>query len=404
VVVGTRGALLAPLPPPATLVLLDEHEAAHKPPGAPRLHSREILAERARREGSRLLLLSATPSVETWWRAAERRWALRGIARPAWPEVLTADTRGILRHHPLTLPLTRALTEVPRRGRPVALVVSREASALGCEECASVLRCGGCGVALAFSRQPAGLACRLCGRQEAPPEACPACRGRRLGPVGWSAERVEAAVRRRFPALSVARWRRGPAPQAQVLIGTPALLRALPPGGASAVGFVALDAFLRVPDFRGAERALAHLWTAAEATGPRGRVVVQTLHPDHYAVRAAVTGDRSAFYDPELAFRQELGYPPFRRLAAVSVTGGREAVVRELAQECARSLTGVAGLTVYPPAPRGPGGARRSRWRFVVKGPDDLPALLAGPLAPRLQRRRERGAVVEVEMDPLALG
>ncbi len=118
VVVGTRSALLVPLPPPATLVLLDEHDPAHKPPGAPRIHSRDILARRAALEHSRFLLLSATPSVESWWRAGDRQMARPAADAGPWPEIVTADTRGILRNHPLTLPLTRAIEETAPHRRP----------------------------------------------------------------------------------------------------------------------------------------------------------------------------------------------------------------------------------------------------------------------------------------------
>jgi hypothetical protein len=117
-VVGTRSALLTPLPPPATLALIDEHDPAHKPPGAPRLHSRDLLRRRAELDGSRLLLLSATPSAESWWHARQGR-IVRPDAPPApWPQVITADTRGVLRNHPLTLPLTRAIEDMSRQGQP----------------------------------------------------------------------------------------------------------------------------------------------------------------------------------------------------------------------------------------------------------------------------------------------
>jgi len=120
VVVGTRGALLVPLPPPATLVLLDEHDPAHKPPGPPRLHSRDILLRRAALDGSRLVMLSGAPSAEIW-RKTEAGTVTRVAGGPAaWPEVIPADTRGILRNHPLTLPLTRAIETMSRAGRGVA--------------------------------------------------------------------------------------------------------------------------------------------------------------------------------------------------------------------------------------------------------------------------------------------
>jgi primosomal protein N' (replication factor Y) len=202
VVVGTRGALLVPLSAPATLVLLDEQDSAHKPPGPPRLHSRDILLHRAELEGSRLVMLAGAPSVESWHRAEAGGLTRVGGRPAAWPEVVTADTRGILRNHPLTLPLTRAIENMSRAGRAVLLVVSRAAGALGCNDCGTVLRCPDCGVALAVRRDRRSLACRLCARADALPERCPGCGGHKLQPFGWDAERVEASVRRRFPRLA----------------------------------------------------------------------------------------------------------------------------------------------------------------------------------------------------------
>jgi primosomal protein N' len=224
VVVGTRSALLTPLPPPALLALIDEHDPAHKPPGAPRLHSRDLLLRRAELDGSRLLLLSGAPSAESWWHARQGR-IVRPDAPPApWPEVITADTRGILRNHPLTLPLTRAIEDMSRRGRRAVLVVSRRTSALACDECGAVLRCPDCGVALALARDRSALRCPLCARADTPPDHCPACGGHRLSPFGWDPERVQTSVAQRFPRLTISRHDL----EAQVLISTPALAPALP--------------------------------------------------------------------------------------------------------------------------------------------------------------------------------
>ncbi|HZP39057.1 MAG TPA: hypothetical protein VFE48_21430 [Methylomirabilota bacterium] len=396
VVVGTRSALLAPLPPPATLALIDEHDAAHKPPGAPRLHSRDLLLRRAALEGSRLLLLSATPSVETWWRAQDRQITAAAAPAGPWPQVITADTRGILRNHPLTLPLTRAIDESARHGRRVALIVSRRAAALACDECGAILRCPDCGVPLALPRDRQELRCPLCARRDAPPEQCADCGGHRLSPFGWDPERVQVSVVRRFPRLGVSRQSQ----DAQVVIGTPALLRLLPARSVGCVGFVALDGLLRVPDFRAGERAWQLLWAAAEAVMPDGRVIVQTQHPEHYAVRSAQAQDRAIFYKEELRFRAELGYPPFRRLCQISTRAREDDRARALAEECAAALRGLEGLTIYPPASASPARTRTGRWRFVVKGPADLPHRLAPALRPLLGKRRGSAGVVEVEMDP----
>ena len=403
VVVGTRSALLAPLPPPTTLVLLDEHDPAHKPPGAPRLHSRDLLGKRAALDGSRLLLLSATPSVETWWRAENRQILRPEATVAAWPEIITADTRGILRNHPLTLPLTRAIEDSARRGLRTALIVSRRTAALACEECGTSLRCPECGVALALSRDRRELRCPLCARTDPPPDHCPGCGGHRLSPFGWDAERVEVSVVRRFPRLTVSRQNL----ETQVVIGTPALLRAMPARSLGAVGIVALDGLLRVPDFRAGERAWRLLWEAAEAVATDGRVIVQTQHPEHYAIRSVQAQDRASFYVEEVRFRSELGYPPFRRLCEIGARAREEARAHALADECAAALRGIGGLTVYPPAPVGSSAstaARRRRWRFVVKGPIDLPRLLAPALAPLLGRRRGSAGMIEVEMDPQSNG
>jgi len=400
VVVGTRGALLVPLTAPATLVLLDEQDSAHKPPGPPRLHSRDILLHRAELEGSRLLMLAGAPSVESWQRAEAGALA-RVAGRPAaWPEIVTADTRGILRNHPLTLPLTRAIETMSRTGRAVLLVVSRAAGALGCNDCGAVLRCPDCGVALAIRRDRRSLACRLCAMAEALPERCPSCGGHKLQPFGWDAERVEASVRRRFPRLTVSRTD----PGAQVVIGPAALLRVARARPWGAVGFVWLDGLLRVPDFRAGERAFQVLWAAAEATGAGGRLIVQTLHPDHYALAAVRDGSREAFYGQELEFRAELGYPPFRRLCQISALGKAAAGGRALLDEVSDTLRGIPELTIYPAMALGrAGAASAARLRFVVKGPADLPGRIGPALRPFLERGRRSHGVVEIEMDPLSI-
>lgn len=406
VVVGTRSALLAPLPPPALLALVDEHDPAHKPPGAPRLHSRDLLRARAAVDGSRLVLLSATPSAESWARAEAAECERPDPGRGPWPEWVTADTRGILRNHPLTLPLTRAIEDSARRGRRVALVLTRESAALGCDDCGAIFRCPDCGVALALSRAGGWLGCRLCGRREALPEACPGCAGHHLSAVGWGIERVEASLRKRFPRLAVARpgARRGaPGPEhAAIVLGTPTVLRLLPPRTLGCVGFVALDGMLRIPDFRAGERVFQALWAAGEAVAPDGRVIVQTLHPEHYAIQAARAQARGAFYAEELRFREELGYPPYRRLCVISTTAPEDGAAQKLIEECRASLRGLRDVTVYPAARRSPPASRRARWTALAKGPAELPALIAEPLRPLRERRRRSAGVVEVEMDPVS--
>ncbi len=406
--VGTRGALLAPLPTGATIALLDEHEAAHKPPGPPRLHSRDIVLERAARAGLDAVLTSATPSVETWWRADSGRARLVAGERAPWPAVHVADTRGILRREPLTPALARAVREALAAGRRALLVVSRLTSALACDECGAIVRCPECDVALAYARATRSLTCRVCGRATPMPERCPGCLGRRLSPFGWNAERVEHAVRRRFPKARVARYDpeargargergRAEATVAEIVIGTRGALRLFGPAALGTAGFVAPDQLLRLPDFRAGERLFALLWAAAERVAPDGQVIVQSQTPEHYAFEACARQDLDAFYGQEMKFRGELGYPPFRRLAIVTLTGPSPAVARRLGDEVSAQLEGAPGLTVYPAV-----AARRDRARrIVVKGHADLASRLAEALGEfRGPRPKSRG-IMDVEVDPV---
>jgi len=407
--VGTRSALLAPLPAGATLALVDEHEAAHKPPGPPRLHSRDVVLERAARGGLDAVLTSATPSVETWWRADSGRARLVTGEPAPWPAIQLADTRGILRREPLTPGLARTVRETLAAGRRALLLVSRLTSALACDECGAVVRCPECDVALAYTRAARTLTCRVCGRQTPLPETCPGCRGRRLSPFGWNAERVEHAVRRRFPRARVARYdpdatrgakaerQRAEAAAAEIVIGTRGALRLFGPASLGVAGFVSPDHFLRLPDFRAGERLFSLLWAAAERVLPGGGLVVQSQTPEHYVFAACARQDLGAFYRQEMKFRGELGYPPFRRLAIVTVTAPAAAETRRLGDEVAAALASATALTVYPPAP-----ARRDRARrIVVKGHADLATRLAEALGDFRRPRPKSRGIIDVEVDPV---
>jgi primosomal protein N' (replication factor Y) len=406
--VGTRSALLAPVPSKAAIAVLDEHENAHQPPGAPRIHTREVVLERARRLGYSTLLTSATPSAEMWHRVESGQALMRTAPAAPWPVFTMADTRGILRREALTPALAREMREALAAGGRVFLGVSRLASALACDECGHVVRCPSCGIALAYSRAAAALRCRLCGATTPLPDRCPECQGHRLSPFGWGAERVEHAVRRRFPKARIARvdreMSRGAgaeaqrmAAEAEVVIGTRGALRLFGPGALGLAAFVSPDQLLRLPDFRAGEHAFALLWAAAERVRPAGRVVIQSQNPSHYAYDAVSRQDLASFYRHELEFRRELGYPPFRRLAVIAARGASREASDLLAEEVVAALRGDPTLTVYPPAPE---GKRRSR-HVVVKGARDLPGRLRAALREfRAPARRTRG-IIEVEVDPI---
>jgi primosomal protein N' (replication factor Y) len=416
IAVGTHSALLAPLPAPATLALLDEHDSAHKPPGAARFHSRDGALARARAEGHRLLLTSATPSVESWWRAESGQFSLSDGAPTPWPSVSVVDLRERSHGIPLSPPLCQAVADTLRDGRQVLLLITKLGAGLACQECGHFFRCPECEIALCYSRASRDLSCRLCRWRSTAPSICPSCRGRRFSTVGWSAEQTEEAVRRNFPKTPVMRydgelargrrrmatWRAIKDGAVGVVIGTRAVLKAVSAERLGAIGVITPDPLLRLPDFRAAERTFSFLWAAAERAGQEARLVVQTQHPNHYAMTAVAQQQLTLFYKHELRYRAELRYPPFSRLARIAVRAPREGVARTTIDELARELSALPHVTVYGPSsiasrPRG------RRWQLLLKGGQDLPALLSGALRPVLDRRRSGSAVVEIEMDPLEL-
>src|SRR5262245_21323719 len=405
---GARSALLAALPPPAILALLDEHEAAHKPPGPPRMHSRDVALERAARESLALVMTAATPSVEAWWRAESGLIDMPVREPGPWPAVSIADTRGILRREPLTPPLARAIRETLAARRRVFLVISRLTSSLACDECGTVVRCGQCAIAFAYSRAAARLVCRLCGASQPLPDTCAACQGRRLTPFGWGAERVEHAVRRRFPDARIARWdaeasrgargeaQRAAAAAADVVIGTRGALRLFGPAALGLAAFVAPDQLLRAPDFRAAERTLALAWAAAERVATDGAVIIQSQNPGHYAFDAVARQSLTELYRHEVKFRAELGYPPFRRLAVVTVRAADSTETRRMADAVGAALREGKDLTVYPPVPDRSDRVRR----IVAKGSAELPHRLDVALSEFKTLTTGRG-MIDVEVDPV---
>src|SRR5262249_53696412 len=158
------------------------------------------------------------------------------------------------------------------------------------------------------------------------------------------------------------------------------------------------DQLLRLPDFRAGERTLALLWAAAERVGPDGRLVIQSQNPSHYVFEAVARQDLADFYRHELRFRRELGYPPFRPLAVISLRGRTSTESSRLADEVVAILRGARSLTVYPPPSAGARGRER---QVVVKGDRDLPAALRDALGAFLPPALRGRGIMDVEVDPV---
>ena len=391
-------------------------------------HARDVAVMRAKIEKCVLVLGSATPSLESHANAADNRYRLLTLPdrvenRPL-PEVAVIDLRNRPMKTPLSDELTAAISANLVAGGQTLLFLNRRgfANFLQCNACGEPIRCPNCSVSLTWHERPPALHCHHCAHTLRRPERCAACGEPALAIWGWGTERLEALLRESFPAARIARldrdttrrkgsmeemlgaWRSG---RVDILIGTQMIAKGHDVTGVTLVGVVFADLSLNLPDFRGCERTFQLLAQVAGRAGRgerRGRVLVQTLQPDHFALQAALHHDFAGFATRELEGRGELGYPPFSRLVLLRVEGENEEGVKRSIDAIARDLRGAAGRGI---AVLGPAAAPLER----LRGRHRRQVLLRGRSAAALRqlvsrvlaaqpRRRGDGPRVIVDVDP----
>ncbi len=439
VVIGARSALFAPIPRLGLIVVVEDHDAAYKQGEAPRYHGRDLALVRAREAGCPIVLGSATPSLESWSAACAGRFRLlrlttraNAVPLPA-VEILDLRAERVSRHDPqadqlIAAALRDALIETYRAGEQSVLFLNRRGWALllHCDACGHVERCKECSVSLTLHRARRAAICHHCGFARARPQSCSAC-GVDLAARGSGTEQLEAIVASLLPAARVARldrdvgaqaghttrvlraWRAG---ELDVLVGTQMVTKGHDAPGVTLIGVVLADASLHFPDFRANERTFQLLAQVAGRAGRGerpGRVIIQTRHPDHPSLIAARSHDFEGFAAAELRTREELGYPPYSRLARILLEGPATEVDTH-AQDAAMALRTAAAavstdrggtLSVLGPAPAPLERLRgRDRRQILVKASDhrNLAAMLdRARLAANGQTR------LVVDIDPLSM-
>jgi len=401
VVVGARSAVFAPVPRLGLVVLDEEQEASYKQEEDPKYHAREVALHRARLSEAVVVLGSATPAVETAYRAQQGEFCRlelreRVDGRPM-PAVRLVDMRAELaagHRHIFSRDLKAALADRLDRGEQALLFLNRRgfATFVLCRDCGHGLRCRRCSVGLTYHQPRDEVACHYCDARARAPRVCPRCGSHRIRYFGLGTQRVEAELGALFPGVRVVRMdadttgRKGAHEailrafedrQAQVLVGTQMVARGLDLPGITLVGVVAADTALYLPDFRAAERTFQLLVQVAGRAGrgeDPGEVIVQTYAPDHYSVQMALAHDYAGFLRHELVERRQAGYPPFVTMANFLCAAPRTETARRAAAILAARLAGAirdAGAEVLGPAPAPLERLKgRSRWQVLLKGPD----------------------------------
>lgn len=427
-VVGARSAVFTPLDNLGLIVLDEEHEGSYKQDSAPRYHARDVVKELARLHGCPYVLGSATLSIESFFAAENDRLTLLTLperaAEAKLPSVVVVDLRrGYQEGRPAILSdaLLDRMESALLAGHQAILFLNRRAYSpfIVCRDCGHEFLCPNCAVSLSYSRKHLALRCHHCGYKEAAPEICPECAGHKLSPFGVGTEKVEEAVAKAFPDARVARLDRDVTAkkgelerilaafrgrQLDVLVGTQIVAKGLHFPGVTVVGVISADTALNLPDFRATERTFQLLSQVAGRAGrgeSPGEVVIQTLNPDHIAVRAAQSHNYHGLYSQVLRERQDAVYPPFCQLINVIFSGERLSAVMETAEHIAEELQNMDGLEILGPA-ECPLERLQTRYRhhLLIKSSPDADL---SQLEPILGTMPENGVHIQVDVDPYNL-
>jgi primosomal protein N' (replication factor Y) len=435
VAVGARSAVFAPVAQLGVIVVDEEHDASYKNGETPRYLARDVARVRCRLEHARLILGSATPSIETIAAVGERLALLRLPARVAarpLPPVELVDLRSAPlvatgRAIPWSEALGTAMGAALARREQVILLLNRRgyASFLQCPACGHVPECPDCSISLTLHRSPPALRCHYCDRRQPVPAKCPECSEAVQRARGIGTQQLEELVAERYPGARVARmdldttgtkWShhkildrigRG---EIDVLLGTQMIAKGMDFPDVTLVGVVDADVALHLPDFRAAERTFQLLAQVAgrAGRGPKGgRVVVQTRDPDHPALRFAAKHDVEGFLEHERIARESPPYPPIVALANVVISSEAESTAAKDAVTVGEWFGRLVasqrlGLSILGPAPCPIARVqRRWRWHILLKGASEEIGRVVRYAAPRagdLVRSR-----VVLDRDPASL-
>ena len=395
IMIGPRSALFTPFEHLGLIVIDEEHETSYQSEMPPKYHAREVAVHRASMVGASVILGSATPSLESYYRAQKGRYTLFTLTKRAGgaslPKVWVTDLREELERKNRSIfggKLMELMQDRLAKKEQIILFLNRRgyAGSVSCRKCGEVIKCTHCSVSMTAHMRYGRLehlVCHYCGYQATMPALCPKCRSRYIGTFGIGTQKVEQLVRERFPQARVLRMdadtttgkeghekilRDFAAGSADILIGTQMIVKGHDFPNVTLVGILAADLSLNVGDFRAAERTYQLLAQAAGRAGrgeKPGDVVLQTYQPEHYSIVSAAKQDYLGFYEQELIQRQILHYPPVSNILGVLVLSEQRGHAQELADRLAEQMRRYEQVVILGPAPASLSKAK-DVYRYVI--------------------------------------
>lgn len=438
-VVGARSALFAPFPNLGLVIVDEEHDPAYKQEKGARYQARDAAVVRAKQADAVVLLGSGTPSVQSYYNASRERYSLlrmpERVEKRPLPEVEVIDMKAMAsegkEEEILSPALQEALSGVVTSGKQAILFLNRRGfyRVHLCRSCGKPVRCPNCEVSLIYHLRENHLACHYCGYHCRPQTLCPACGREGLRAYGFGTERLEAELRERYPSLRTARMDRDNVRQKghtfdllrkfarreiDVLVGTQMVTKGYDFPHVTLVGVIGADFSLAFPDFRAGERTFQILSQVSGRAGrgqDKGRVMIQTFYPEHYAVTAARDHDYPTFFQKEIELREQLGYPPFSYLACLRLEGNQKSKTEEMARRVVDGMMQVVGswpkrgkdLQVLGPV-EAPLSKLKGKYRWQIfiksKGPNLLHVFLKKLQGHFKRLLRGSGVRLTVDIDP----
>jgi len=432
VAIGARSAVFAPFENIGLIIVDEEHENSYKQDEGLRYSARDVAIMRAKLLNAVAVLGSATPSLESYYNARSGKYQYLHLAdrvdhRPM-PEVAVIDVKTLPKSSLYSPLLIEHITQRLARNEQSLLLLNRRgfSSVLICGDCGVAVKCPSCSVSLTFHKTERKLKCHYCGFITRPPDKCPACSGLAMKLLGSGTQKIEEELKALFPAARILRMDSDSVKGRQayetllgkvdrrevdILLGTQMIAKGHDFPAVTLVGVVDADVGLNLPDFRAAEKTFQLVTQAAGRAGRGalgGEVIIQTMNPNHYSVRHSMTHDYEGFYNEEIAYRTQLGYPPVGRIIKLEIKSAQESLAGEAAktaQNRIRSLMRGKNTVLLGPAPA-PISRVRGQYRFhllLLSQQRDKIRSLAIEGRNAVEEKYGRKCKVIVDVDPVNL-
>lgn len=357
IVIGARSAIFAPIKNLGLIILDEEHVESYKQDVAPFYHAREVAIFRSKNSNAKLLMGSATPSLDSRARAKTGLYHLlvlnKRINNQALPKTTIVNMRDFSNidrnSYIFSLKLRDSIKKTLQRNEQIILLINRRgfSTNISCRKCGHVFKCPTCGIALTYHRSEGLLKCHHCDYVEVESDSCPECGSKYLMRTGFGTERIEEEVHRLFPEARTLRLDSDSArvrtriskvvkafaeKEADILIGTQMIAKGHDFKDVTLVGIVLADIGLNMPNYRSAERAFQLITQAVGRSGrndKKGEAIIQTYSPDHYAITMAARQNYDVFFVKEMGMRKLQYYPPYCYLCSITLSSKNEEKVIE---------------------------------------------------------------------------